>query len=489
MKTITLIVALATSISAMAHAAHIPKQGLIVGEAATIETEYIIGDVAVSDSEILDFMIEDSRRGIYLNPRKEGAVTLTIWDADGVKKDAVPVEIQKSDLGDVADEAKALLDDANIDVRIDGRKVVLSGEATSKVALEQAASLAARYGGVENNVQMSGEVLQTVAERVERAIATPGISVRNIRGRLVLEGVAFSNAAAKRAAEIGRIYEPDILDLIEVRESNRRPGQDRLVRLDVYFMEVKKEAIRTFGINWAPGSTPMRESSGGGGMFGGIADGISSIIGFVFNLVPKLRMANEKGMARVLDNATIIVKSGEVGEFFSGTEVPYYSGGQVTFKNVGIKLHAEPVASADAIDLKIDAGVSSLAANIAGGIDTRNVSTSAYVRRGQSIVLANMVGNRDVAAYNKTPSNIDTSSALFNLALSKDFIGGRSEFVVFIIPEFVADGLPAEERLREYLGMEKEMVKDRSKKEYRKMFGDTAENGGNKGNGRRRKWR
>lgn len=451
------------------HAEPIKKQDLSIGNAVSITTEYNVGDVAVSDTSICDFMVTESRKEIYLNPRKEGFTTLTVWDAEGKKRDVVPVEISSSDATNLAKQAEGLFGKSNISIEKDGRRIILNGEALSKYELQKAAGFASAHPEVENNVTMSGEILGTVADAVSKAIATPGVTVRDVRGRLLIEGVVYSSAAAKRAIEIAKLYEPDIVDLLEVKDTGRRPGKEKIIRLDAYFMEIKREALRGLGVRWAPGSMPQSESgseSGGGGLFGGMADFGSKMIGFVFNLLPRLKFLHERGEARVLDNATFIVKSGEAADFFSGTQVPYYSGESVTFKDVGVKIHAEPIAAGSDVDLVINATLSSMAANIEAGIDTRNIATSAYVTEGQSVVLANMVSNRDVKTYNKKPANLDTSSALFDLSASKDFQSGRSEFVVFIRPTIVNELTPAEEKLKEYLSMEEDTVGDRSKKEY-----------------------
>lgn len=463
MKKTLLILSLVmtTIISFQLHASHLQRQQLVKGKATSIETEYDIGDVAVSNDSICDFMVTEGRREIYLNPRKEGAVTLTVWDSDGQKRDVVPVEIFNSDMNDILEEAKTLFADTNIDIQQSGRRIILSGEATSKVALEQATSFAARYPSVENSVQLSREVLATVAERVEAAIDTPGVKVRDVRGQLILEGVVYSANSAKRVVEIARLYDPDIKDLLHVKETGRRPGKDKLIKLDFYFMEIKKEALRSFGVTWAPGSMPKNTEAGGG-----LANFGSTIIGFVFNLLPKLKFLREHGQARVLDNATFIVKSGEAADFFDGTQVPYYSKEHVEFKEIGVKIHAEPIAQGDNVDLVIDTTLSSPAAHIDGGIDTKKLSTNAYVKLNHSVVLANMISNRDVKTYNKKPTGIDTSSALFDLVLSKDFQSGRSEFVVFIVPAVLEEATPAEEKLREYLSLEEDTIGDRSKKEY-----------------------
>lgn len=458
---LTLILFFAAAVS---QAENVKRQRIAKGKTITIDTDYEIGDAAVSDSRVCEFMITESRRELYVNAKQDGSIMLTIWDHAGKKRDVVPIEVATSAVDGIANEAKTIFQDSNVEVKAQGKRVILSGDALSKSEVEQARSLSTKHPEIENNVMMSKEVLQTIAEEIEKAIGTPGIRVRNIRGSLVLEGLAYSGNAAKRALEIAKLYEPGIINLVDVKETGRRPGVDRLVKLDVYFMEVKKEILRSFGVTWSPGSMPKSSGDKNGGIVDGIAGAGTSIIGFAFNLLPKLKFLREKGSARVLENASLIVKSGESGDFFNGTQVPFYSGDQVAFKESGVKIHAEPIAAADSIDLNLSLTLSSVAANISAGIDTKTVTTSAYVRSGQSVILANMVSNRDVKTYNKVPSNVDTSSALFNLALSKDFQAGRTEFVVFIEPTIIDSPFPAEEKMNEYLETEQFMSQAISKK-------------------------
>ena len=116
-----------------------------------------------------------------------------------------------------------------------------------------------------------------------------------------------------------------------------------------HFMEIKKNALRTFGVNWAPGSTPSdsgssNASAGGGGKLSSVSKLGTSLIGFVFNLAPKIKFIRQSGYGRVLENPSFVVKSGENADFFSGTQVPYYSQQTVVFKDVGVKITAEPIA-------------------------------------------------------------------------------------------------------------------------------------------------
>lgn len=468
--------------------ARIEKQYLFKGQAKSIETDYDIGDVAVSDNSVCDFMITDSRQEVYLNPVKEGSITLTIWDAMGKKRDVIPIEVLNRNLDKIMDEASRIFENTNVKVVISGKQIVLKGRAETKIVLEQARSMAERYPEIISDVSMSGEVLDTISAQVEQKIGTPGIKVRNIQGRIVLDGIAYSGKSMTRAVEIARLYDENPLNLIEVRETGRRPGRDDLVQLDVYFLEIKKEVMRSMGIRWSPGAMPKSEDEGtNSGMLDSVAGLGKTAVGFAMNLIPKLNFLREKGGARVLDNTSIVVKSGENADFFNGSQIPYYSSEQVVFKDVGIRIHAEPIATDSDVDLKIDASLSSPSANIESGIDTRNISTSSYIGSGEAVVLANMVSNREVTTYNRKPNNLDTSSVLFNLILSKDFQSGRSEFFVIVKPTIINKVMSAQNRLREYLEIEKDMIGTRSKKELNQYLEKNGEAPNKKQISRRRR--
>jgi pilus assembly protein CpaC len=294
--------------------------------------------------------------------------------------------------------------------------------------------------------------------------------------RLVMEGTAYSQEDYARAEKVAQVYEGDVVNLIKLKDVRRNTGKEHLIQLDIQFMEVKKNALRTFGINWAPGSMPSSGASnisgggGGDGLLSGLSGFSQSLIGFVFNLAPKIKFARQKGEARVLENPSFVVKSGEAAEFFSGTQVPYYSQQAVVFKDVGIKVTAEPISSAEDVDLKITVNVSTPAAGgINRGIDTSNIATTAYCKAGSSLALAGIFKNSDAKMINRVPEDINTSSALFSLFLSKDFVSNRSEFVVFVTPRIVTEpgdtANPASIGLSDWDALDRDITLKRSKKE------------------------
>ena len=219
----------------------IPSQSLSKGESVTITTGYEIGDVAITDPKVADFFIQEDRKSLYLNAKGEGFATLTLWNTKGEAKDAIPVTIYGTNLKGVLDEAKqAFSSIKSIQFLTQDNTIRIVGEAPSPSDYKRIQSFASRYPQMINEVVLAKPALDTLTSRIEKAIATPGIKVRSVRDRVVLEGVAYSQAAANKAFEIAKLYDPTCLNLIEVKQKDRNPGKEAMVQLDLYFMEIQK---------------------------------------------------------------------------------------------------------------------------------------------------------------------------------------------------------------------------------------------------------
>lgn len=478
-------------------------QLLMKGQSTTIALDYEVGDIAVADRSVCDYLVGQDRRSVYINGRGGGETTMTLWDADGVRRDEFVVRVVTTTLKEVLDRAhNAFGDLRGVRIEVRGGRVEVSGEVAEPEDYRQIEALARSDPRMRNRVSLSSDVIDQVASAIEDAIGVPGVTARSVRDRVVLEGVAYSPADAKRAAEIAKLYSPEVLNLIEVQETGRRIGRGNMIELEFHMMEIKRSALRTLGVQWAPGSFPKGGAANAGtgsgaGLFSSIDSLASSVIGFVFQLVPKVRFIRERGDGRVLENPSVIVKNGEVAKIFSGSEIPYYRDEEVQFKKVGVDIHAEPIEVDGGVDIKLTASLSSPSPDIRGGIDTNTVSTSAICRSGQSLVLANIIRNGDVKMKNRVPSGIDTSSALFTLFLSKDFQSNRSTFVIFVTPRVIDEPTAAEARLRDFIATEEAMMRDRSQREFaeyvRRHAGGGTPDGkalkGKRRRGRKGKWR
>lgn len=450
----TLIFVLALIVLLNTAEAREEEKELVAGKATTMSTDYNIGDVAVTDQSVVDYVVQKNRQEIYLNPLKAGRVTLTIWDDQDKVRDVFVLKVVSEKIDTVMRVVNEELKNVSgITIKLIGNQTILiSGEVGTSSDLDLITQVTARHPQIENKATLSGKVLEVTAEQIEKAVDIPGITVRPVRGQLVMEGLTYSADVYKKIDTIAKLYKPDIVNLVEVREGARRPGYTKTVKLDVYFMEIKNSAIRSFGINWAPGSTlkEAAESNKDSGSAFGLIN-FNSIVGFIFNLAPKLRWIHETNRGRVLEKTNFIVKSGDPVDFYSGTQIPYFTANSVTFKEIGIRIHAEPITHDNDVDLNINVDVSAPSATISQGIDTNTVNTTVYVKNGESVVLGGLLRNNDVKSYNKVPDNLDTTNALFTLFLSKDFRTNKSQFYIFMEPTVVEEPSTAEIELKRWL--------------------------------------
>jgi pilus assembly protein CpaC len=465
----------ASIVSATTYAS-LQDQVLIKGQSDTIIVNYEIGDVAVADPKVCDYLVGKGRGSLYINAKDSGETSITLWDADGAERDNFSVKVVTTTLKDILDKVKRVYGSMDgVDVEIRNGRVEANGEVVDPYDFREIESLSRSESKFRSQVRLSDNIIGKIRHAIKRAVAIPGITVESFNDKIVLSGVAYNSTDKMRAFEIAKIYYSDVLDLVELKDTGRLVGRGDLIELEFHMMEIKRSALRQLGINWAPGATQNDAGAnaamgGGAGVLSSVADVGRSLLGFVFQLAPKLRIIRENGNGRVLERPSIVVKSGEKAGIFSGSEVPYYNNDEVQFKKVGIDIEAEPIRVGDGIDLRIKATLSAPSGDIRGAVDTHTVATTAVLPLGQSLVLSNIIRNGDVKMKNRVPGNIDSSSALFTLFLSKDFQSNRSEFLIFVTPRVLKQPKTAESDLVEYKNNERTMIRERSKKEYEKYL-------------------
>jgi pilus assembly protein CpaC len=163
-----------------------------------------------------------------------------------------------------------------------------------------------------------------------------------------------------------------------------------------------------------------------------------------------LQALTTKGLAKILAEPNLVVKSGMKGEFNAGSKIPYHvlisTGGSsqatISWQDVGVKLVFAPeILDNGIIKLKIEpAEVSSLGSTLqANGypiINTRNVNTSVDLRDGESFVLAGLLQQDEIRSMSKIPllGDIPFLGALFR-STEKELT--ETELVFFITPKIV----------------------------------------------------
>ena len=124
-----------------------------------------------------------------------------------------------------------------------------------------------------------------------------------------------------------------------------------------------------------------------------------AITGAANDLLPKLNYFRSLGLARILENPSVSVKSGEVATIESGTRIGFpvaQGNGTVSmeFQNVGAKLKIRPYARGSDVDMSVEVKISSLGAPTLSGsvaIEQNAVNTTQIVQSGESVVIGGLV--------------------------------------------------------------------------------------------------
>ncbi|MFZ2949442.1 MAG: BON domain-containing protein, partial [Desulfuromonadaceae bacterium] len=303
---------------------------------------------------------------------------------------------------------------------------------------------------------------EAIETQLKETAPNDTINVQYANDTVVLSGNVANDQTRTKAMEIAKAYAPKVLNNITVNE----PQQ---VLLQVKVAQVDKTSLKKLGISFlVKGNT----AEGFSNIIGAPADDIAGKAAALGNYNPLdafqvgvsyfpagigavLQALNSKGLAKVLAEPNLLVKSAQEGNFLAGTRIPLSivesSGGQATttirYETVGIKLKFKPeVLENGLISLKINpAEVSSiqgfLPVNGYPIIDTRTVDTSVELRDGESLVLAGLLQEEEIKSMSKIPllGDIPILGALFR-STSKDI--KEKELVFFITPKIIKPNAP-----------------------------------------------
>jgi pilus assembly protein CpaC len=288
------------------------------------------------------------------------------------------------------------------------------------------------------------------------------IKVKTVGQTLVLVGTSYGKGSAKRIEQFAKIFHTSVVNLIKEKQVGLDPGADKMIQVYVHFMEVNNKAMEALGASWTPfGSLDLNGSVGEKITNGDrTKNSIWQLSGFLTNLLPKFQNGRERDMGRQLKVSSVSVKSGEKAEFQSGGEVGYpvvSSSGttSLSFKKYGISMEVLPIAQGNFITLRIKVQIN-LPTNL-GSAETGSsaaylnftnseVKTVQYCASGDSIALSGLLGQIDRKTFDADPGS---SGALFQLFRSKQFEQEKSELVIFITPEILAQAKQANEEIKQ----------------------------------------
>lgn len=437
-------------------AGEIEDQVVVVNTQQAVDIPYGFGDVSVGSSDIAKVVPLREARQILIAGREVGTTNIILYNTRGARMDEFEVTVIPANLAKVMKNVQGLLDDIEgLSFKIVNDRVYIQGEVSLDDELERVQDLDEREPLIESMVTLSPIAQKLLASLIQKEIATPGVNVRLIGKKIMLEGIVHSDMASKRAEAIARAYYPDVVNVLEVREVDRIPGRSDTVVMIVHFVELTKSLVTSWGIEWTPLSV-----NGGVELFfqqdfyGDENQGYASAT--ISSLLPRLERARRSGYARVLENPTVSVKSGDTAHIFSGARIPFVfieNGTQtVIFEEVGIEMNVTPYAQGSEVDLNIEVEVSSLGEVGANGypaIDVSEITTSQFARAGESIVVGGLQRVSDRVDYNRLPENSASADGIFSLYNAKDYKKSKQQFLVFITPQIHESSSTANREIQE----------------------------------------
>ena len=285
------------------------------------------------------------------------------------------------------------------------------------------------------------------------------VSARVVGDKVLVEGAEVSEEVSARIAEISRRY-PQVVNLLP------RVGQERMIAMDVKFIEIRRELLENIGVKWSPTaqgptfqvigdlhrSAALRPGGAAEGSGLQIAPRIApfaSSLSIASSLTSMINLLVQSGDAAILAEPRLSCRSGGHARFVAGGELPIPVAGalgtaSVSFKEYGIKFDVSPVASESGlIAAKIATEISSINFEVAvkevPGITKRRAETDVNLRENETLVIAGLLTDESARNVDRLAgaSELPVLGPLFR---SRQFRDRQTELVVFVTPRFVDGG-------------------------------------------------
>jgi pilus assembly protein CpaC len=277
---------------------------------------------------------------------------------------------------------------------------------------------------------------------------------------IILKGKVDSPVAAEKIQRLAtsflRSEQQSVINMMDTSSSDQ-------VMLKVKIVEVARNELKRFGINWESllssgdfifGLAQGRDFVNGTGGFTRAGNGDNSFnVGFndgSSSLNAVIDALEDDGLVSVLAEPNLTTRSGTPANFLAGGEYPIPVPGQndvvtIEYRQFGVALQFTPVVlSPDRISLTVLPEVSALsdqnAVTLNGttvpGLTTRRASTSVDLGTGQTFAIAGLLRNDQNSNVSKFPllGDIPVLGALFR---STEFQNNQTELVILVTPYIV----------------------------------------------------
>jgi pilus assembly protein CpaC len=377
---------------------HEPRQvRILVGRSTIVEPGSPVTRVSLTSADIADVVVTSSSQ-LLLNGKTAGTTSMFVWDRFEI--------VVQRDVTRLSEQLKELFPGENIEARTNGTKIVLSGTASSKAVMDNAANLASGY------VEKKDDVVSLLQQR------------DNGPTNQVLLRVRFAEVDRSAMRELGATYYSD--------------GFKQTVG-----------RVTTQGFP-APDFNQQGPTLGATQVFSDYLN--LFLFDYKNQLGAVIKALQTKGLFQSLAEPNLVAESGKEASFLAGGEFPVpvaqASSGSIAitvqYKEFGIRLSFLPVVNGNRVHLKVKPEVSTLDfanAVVLNGfripsLNTRRTETELELESGQTFAIAGLMSNSVSSTLKKIPGigDIPVLGLLFqSKAAQKD----QSELVVMITPEIL----------------------------------------------------
>ena len=386
---------------------------LMVGRSTLIDVGAPIARVSLTSADIADALVTSPNQ-LLVHGKGPGAISMFVWNRGGAVR-RFEISVQR-DLAKLSDQVKLLFPNETIDVRSNGRNVVLSGSVSSKDVVDRAINVALGY------VEKREDVVTLLQVRPGPPSNQVLLKVRFAevsRSALTEFGMSFFTSPTGIRNTIGRVTPgtaaPDFKDLAWTKADSR------------------------FG-------SPVTSASG--------TFSVSDFLNLFFlsekyDLGTVIKAMQERGIFQSLAEPNLVSESGKEASFLAGGEfpIPVVQGSQngsavsIQFKEFGVRLNFTPTVNGDRVHLKVKPEVSTLdyanGVSLSGfripALSTRRTETELELRNGQTFAIAGLMNNQLTSTLAKIPG-IGDIPILGELFKSRQANKAQTELVVMITP-------------------------------------------------------
>jgi len=310
--------------------------------------------------------------------------------------------------------------------------------------------------------------LSDLIRRIDAIVEGEPPRVYPLNDHIVLQGAVDDLDTLEQVAMVARVFDPEFVNLMSVRG-------DHQVQLEVVFAEASRSGLREIGINlwWGnqlgfvavdgPNSLSTRPivdvETGQTIVTNPVAGGFDILGAFErpINAAAIFAITDEYRLTKTLAQPTMVVLSGQQGEFLSGGQIPIPGAGGLGAVNVqlrpyGVRMSFIPtVLAGDVIDLRVFVEISDVdysnTSRIAGlevpGFLTQSSRSHLRIASGMTFAMAGLL--QEETQYQKAQfpllGDIPIIGTLFRYV--RHFREER-EVMIFVTPRLVRPLGPGE---------------------------------------------